>query len=79
MFLKFLKEGMMHSFQLNVLLKACFAWLSYLVHSCTNTILLHLFTPSVGGGGEKAFSRSDELGLLFLSLGVPLKIQGPLC
>uniref|UniRef100_M1DT95 Uncharacterized protein n=1 Tax=Solanum tuberosum TaxID=4113 RepID=M1DT95_SOLTU len=33
---------MMHSFQRNDLLKACSAWLSYLVHSSTNTILLHI-------------------------------------
>ena len=45
-----LKKGMMRGFQLNVLLRECFAWLSYLVHFCTNTILLHLFTPSVGDG-----------------------------
>ena len=44
-------KGMMHCFQLNVLRRVCFAWLSYLVHSFINTLLLHVFTPSVGGGG----------------------------
>ena len=34
-------------------LDACFAWLSYLVHSCTNTILLHLFRQSVGVDGYR--------------------------
>ena len=39
------------------LLKHAFALLSYLVHSCTKIIFLHLFTQSVGGSVLWTFPR----------------------
>ena len=58
-------------------LNACFTWLSYLVHSCTNTILLHLFTQSVCYGCLKDVSKVK--GLIDVSQAQEkgfLKIQG---
>ena len=41
-FMKFLQKGMMHGFKVQcIFYMHVFAWLPYLVHPCTNTILLH--------------------------------------
>ena len=51
MLVKFLPKGMLHDLKVKCPLQMhVFAWLTYLLHSCTNTILLHLFTQSVGYG-----------------------------
>ena len=62
MLVKFLPKGMLHDFKVKCPLQIhIFAWLSYLVHSCTNTILIHLFTQSVGYGCLKDVSKVKGL------------------
>ena len=62
MLVKFLPKGFLHDFKVKCPLQMhVFAWLTYLLHSCTNTILLHLFTQSVGYGCLKDVSKVKGL------------------
>lgn len=55
-------KGMMHDFKVKYPLEMhVFAWLLFLVHCCTNNILLHLFTQSVGYGSLKDVSNVKGL------------------
>ena len=61
--MKFSQKDMMHEYLLN----ACFAWSPYLVHSYTKSILLYLFTQSVGYGCSKRCLYIEDLIMCFPS------------
>ena len=66
MLVKFLPKGMLHDFKVKCPLQIHdFAWSSYLVHSFTNTLLIHLFTKSVGYGCLKDVSNVKGLICVF--------------